>query len=58
MASSLGALDMWCKAVVDSEPWRWADPDCPPIPWRPIQLPQKLCFGMSSACPQRISVDA
>lgn len=45
MARSLDDIEMWCKAVVDSQPQIRADPDCLPIPWRTIEMPQKLCFG-------------
>ncbi|ORX36242.1 putative Acetamidase [Kockovaella imperatae] len=45
MSHSLAAIEMWSKAVIDTEPWREADPDCLPIPWREVKLPQKLCFG-------------
>lgn len=45
MAHSLKDIEIWCKAVVDSQSHVSADPDCLPIPWRDYQIPQKLCFG-------------
>ncbi|KAI1619401.1 general amidase [Exophiala viscosa] len=46
MARSLKAVELWSKAVVQSEPWIAADHDCLPIPWRKVEVPQKLCFGI------------
>ncbi|KIV77499.1 hypothetical protein PV11_09289 [Exophiala sideris] len=46
MARSLEAVELWSRAVVQSEPWMAADPDCLPIPWREVEVPQKLCFGI------------
>ncbi|KAK6381466.1 Dicer-like protein 1 [Exophiala oligosperma] len=47
LATSLASVEMWTKAVLESEPWTGADPDCLPIPWRDIVVPEKLCFGRS-----------
>lgn len=33
MARSTKSLQLFVKAVVDAQPWRF-DPKCPPIPWR------------------------
>jgi amidase len=45
MSSSLDACELWAKTVVDSKPWQ-RDPNMVPIPWREIDLPEKLCFGI------------
>lgn len=45
MSSSLEACKLWCSAVVGSQPWL-RDPYVVPIPWREVQLPEQLCFGM------------
>lgn len=45
MSASLEACSLFAKAVVDSEPWI-RDPLCLPIPWREVELPQQLCFGI------------
>ncbi|KAK8074623.1 amidase [Apiospora hydei] len=34
LARTLGDLEIYCRAVVDAEPWHDADPRCLPIPWR------------------------
>ncbi|KAJ5808994.1 hypothetical protein N7474_010263 [Penicillium riverlandense] len=46
MAKSLDGVEIWSKAVLKSEPWMNGDPDCLPIPWRDVQVPKKLCFGL------------
>lgn len=48
MSKSLACIEIWCKAVLKSEPWMRADPDCLPIPYRDVEVPKKLCFGL---CP-------
>ena len=45
MARSLDAVELWSRAVVQSEPWIAADPNCLPIPWREVHVPRKLCIG-------------
>lgn len=45
MSTSLDSIKLWSKAVVDAKPWL-RDPNVIPIPWREVQLPQKLCFGL------------
>ncbi|OCF37149.1 amidase [Kwoniella heveanensis BCC8398] len=46
MSSSLSAVQLWSKAVVDTgKPWT-VDPNMLPIPWREVEVPEKLCFGM------------
>ncbi|KAL1745491.1 amidase signature domain-containing protein [Schizophyllum fasciatum] len=45
MSRSLAALSMFASAVVSTEPWL-RDPKSLPIPWRPMTLPEKLCFGV------------
>ncbi|KAI5458321.1 putative Acetamidase [Mariannaea sp. PMI_226] len=46
LSPSLDSLSMWSQAVVGSEPWIGADPDCLYIPWRNVETPKKLCFGL------------
>ncbi|BEJ12517.1 hypothetical protein CspHIS471_0209770 [Cutaneotrichosporon sp. HIS471] len=45
MSSSLEACTLFSKTVVDSQPWL-RDPQCLPIPWREVELPQQLVFGI------------
>lgn len=45
MAPSLSAIRLWSETVISAEPWRAADPDCLPMPWRQVKLPKKLCIG-------------
>lgn len=45
MSTSLDAVKLWAKTVVDSEPWL-RDPNVVPLSWRDVQLPQQLCFGL------------
>ena len=45
MATSLSAIEMWWKAALSKKSWL-RDSDCLPIPWRHVQAPEKLCFGM------------
>jgi amidase len=45
LATSIAAVTLWSKAVIESEPWIGADPDCLHIPWRDVKVPEKLCFG-------------
>lgn len=44
-AQNLQDMELFVKTIIDSEPWT-VDPKCPPIPWRTIDLPKKLCFGV------------
>ncbi|CAL5873023.1 uncharacterized protein PFLUO_LOCUS7292 [Penicillium psychrofluorescens] len=46
MAKSLDGIEIWSKAVLKSEPWMKDDPDCLPIPWRDVEIPKQLCFGL------------
>ncbi|CAI7646401.1 unnamed protein product [Penicillium bialowiezense] len=46
MSRSIAGLEMWSKAVLKSEPWMKADPDCFPMPYREVETPKKLCFGL------------
>ncbi|KAM5359272.1 hypothetical protein ACJZ2D_014620 [Fusarium nematophilum] len=41
MATTLQDVELYSKAVVDGQPWL-LDSKCLPIPWRPVELPQKL----------------
>ncbi|KAL4874303.1 amidase signature domain-containing protein [Aspergillus karnatakaensis] len=45
MATSLSALELWCRAVLRTEPWM-RDTDCIPLPFREVEVPKKLCFGL------------
>lgn len=45
MSTSLDACELWAKTVVDSKPWE-RDPFMIPIPWRQVDLPEQLCFGI------------
>ncbi|KAJ5247189.1 hypothetical protein N7468_002172 [Penicillium chermesinum] len=46
MARSVRDIQLWSKTVIKSEPWMTSDPDCLPIPWRELRIPDKLCFGI------------
>ncbi|WVW86757.1 hypothetical protein I302_108811 [Kwoniella bestiolae CBS 10118] len=45
MSTSLDAIELWAKSVVGKEPW-YRDPNMLPIPWREVNVPEKLCFGL------------
>ena len=45
MSADIKSLELFAKAIVDSEGWL-SDPNIVPIPWRTISLPEKLCFGI------------
>ena len=45
LAPTLAALQMWCEAILSTEPWR-VDPNVLPIPWRGVTLPESLVFGV------------
>lgn len=46
MSSSLEAVKLWAKTVVDDKPWE-KDPGMIPIPWREVDVNgKKLSFGM------------
>jgi Asp-tRNAAsn/Glu-tRNAGln amidotransferase A subunit and related amidases len=45
MARSLAGVEMWSRAVLNSNAWVSDDPDCLPIQYRDIEVPKKLCFG-------------
>lgn len=44
MSTALESVKLWAKAVVDNKPWN-RDPNMIPIPWREVEIPEKLCFG-------------
>ena len=46
MSKSLDSIEMWAKALLSQEPWK-KDPTSLPIPWRELQVQEKLCFGES-----------
>jgi hypothetical protein len=58
LCSSLGGVEAWCRAVVGCEPWREGDPGCLPIPWREVEVPEKLFFGECGAAQQHIGTTA
>lgn len=44
-ARYLDDIKYFVKVIIDSKPWLY-DPKAPPIPWRPYEVPEKLCFGI------------
>lgn len=49
MSSSLEAVKLWAKTVIDDKPWE-RDPGMIPIPWREVDVKgKKLSFGMWTA---------
>ncbi|KAM0337126.1 hypothetical protein ACHAPQ_003401 [Fusarium lateritium] len=47
LARTLKDVHLYSKAVIDAQPWL-LDPKCLPIPWRPVQLPEKLKIAFMS----------
>ncbi|KAH6968347.1 amidase signature domain-containing protein [Fusarium avenaceum] len=47
LARTLQDVQLYSKAVIDAQPWLF-DPKCLPIPWRPVQLPEKLKIAFMS----------
>lgn len=45
LAPTLEDVKLYSKSVIDGQPWL-RDPKCLPIPWRDIELPQKLRIGV------------
>ncbi|KFY15664.1 hypothetical protein V492_01861 [Pseudogymnoascus sp. VKM F-4246] len=45
LARTLDDVILYSKSIIDAEPW-FKDPKLYPIPWRQIQLPQKLKFAV------------
>ena len=45
MSADLSSLELFAKAIVDSQGWL-SDPNVVPIPWREVVLPPRLCFGI------------
>lgn len=45
MARTIDDIELEAKTVVDKEPWLY-DPRMVPIPWRSVELPQKLKIGV------------
>lgn len=41
MARTLADLELYCKSVVDGQPWL-RDAKCIPLAWRPVRLPARL----------------
>lgn len=46
MAPDLAAIELWAKVVLASKPWE-RDPAVFKMPWREVDVPEKLCFGGS-----------
>lgn len=47
ICADLASLEFYSKAVVDGEPWLY-DPKMVEIPWRAVNLPEKLTFAILS----------
>ncbi|KAI0305276.1 amidase signature enzyme [Multifurca ochricompacta] len=45
MTRTLEDLETFWRAVVSMKPWEY-DPSCVPIPWRTINLPERMKFGI------------
>ncbi|KAM3428295.1 hypothetical protein MY4824_008906 [Beauveria thailandica] len=45
MARTLQDISMYSKAVIQSQPWL-RDAKCHPLPWKSVQLPEKLKIGV------------
>lgn len=45
MARTLSDVVFYSKTVVDSQPWL-RDPKCLPVPWRAVELPERLRIGV------------
>ncbi|KAL4869405.1 hypothetical protein BDV12DRAFT_185280 [Aspergillus spectabilis] len=45
MATSLSAVEMWSRAVLKAQPLMSDNPNCLPLLYRDVDVPQKLCFG-------------
>lgn len=45
LARTLSDIVLYSSVVVNSQPWL-RDPKCLPIPWRSVELPQKLKIGI------------
>jgi amidase len=46
MAHCAEDLELFMRAVVERQSWMH-DPKLLPIPWRAVELPQRMCFAMS-----------
>jgi len=49
MGNDLDSIELWCKVVLESQPWEH-DPMVYNLPWREVKLPEKLCFGALRLC--------
>ena len=45
LARTLDDVVLYSKSIIDAEPW-FKDPKLYPIPWREVELPQKLKFAV------------
>ncbi|GMK58060.1 hypothetical protein CspeluHIS016_0500920 [Cutaneotrichosporon spelunceum] len=45
MSPDLEGLELWSKAILAAKPWE-TDPAVYKLPWREVDVPEKLCFGM------------
>lgn len=47
ICSDLDTLEFYCRTIVDKKPWFY-DPKITEIPWRSVELPEKLSFAVLS----------
>ena len=45
MGKTVEDLEIYCRGVVDGQPWLH-DPRCLPLPWRVVTVPTKLKIGV------------
>jgi Asp-tRNA(Asn)/Glu-tRNA(Gln) amidotransferase A subunit family amidase len=45
LSRDLASLSLFASTIIGAEPWR-LDPRAIPIPWRNVELPRKLAFGV------------
>lgn len=48
MSPDLAGIELWTKTILASKPWE-RDPAVYNLPWREVNVPEKLCFGGSKA---------
>lgn len=46
MAADLDSIELWAKVILASKAWE-RDPAVFKLPWREVEVPAKLCFGVS-----------
>jgi amidase len=47
MANDLSSLELYARTMLASKPWL-RDPAVYPVPWREVEIPDKLAFGEPS----------